>query len=258
MSVLDRFRLDGKRALVTGASRGLGREMALALASAGADIVLVARPSADLDSTAEDIRAEGRAVTVLPGDAGVPETAATICEAALTEAGAIDILINNVGGRRENITLQDTSLDTWRTLVDLNLTAAVACTKVIGAAMIERGTGGRIINVASTEGLGATAGVSAYTASKHGVIGLTRALAVELGSRGITVNCICPGPIRTGMTAVIPEEAKKKFARRRVPLRRYGDPEEVAHGTLHLALPASSYINGAVLPVDGGLLVQNT
>ena len=99
---------------------------------------------------------------------------------------------------------------------------------------------------------------SPYTASKHGVVGLTRALAVELGSQGVTVNCVCPGPIRTGMTAPIPDDAKRKFARRRVPLRRYGEPEEVAHATLSLVLPASSFINGAVLVVDGGLLVQNT
>ena len=114
------------------------------------------------------------------------------------------------------------------------------------------------MNIASTEGLGATAFASPYTASKHGVIGLTRALAVELGSQGVTVNCVCPGPIHTGMTAMIPDEAKTKFARRRVPLRRYGEPEEVAHGILSLVLPASSYINGAVLVVDGGLTIQNT
>jgi 3-oxoacyl-[acyl-carrier protein] reductase len=117
---------------------------------------------------------------------------------------------------------------------------------------------GRIVNVASTEALGATAALSPYTASKHGVVGLTRALAVELGASGVTVNCICPGPIHTGMTALIPDEAKRKFARRRVPLRRYGDPEEVAHMTLSLALPAASFVNGAVLVVDGGLTVQNT
>ncbi len=103
----------------------------------------------------------------------------------------------------------------------------------------------------------ATAMGSAYTVSKHGVIGLTRSLAVELGGRGITVNCVCPGPIRTGMTSAIPDEAKQKFARRRVPLLRYGEPEEVAHGTLSLALPAASYINGAVLMVDGGMTIRN-
>ena len=117
---------------------------------------------------------------------------------------------------------------------------------------------GRVVNIASTEGLGATAYMTPYTASKHGVIGLTRSLAVELGRHGITVNAICPGPIETGMTAPIPPADKEKFARRRVPLRRYGQPEEVAHATLSLALPASSYINGAVLVVDGGMLAQNT
>src|SRR5690606_7997582 len=123
---------------------------------------------------------------------------------------------------------------------------------------LRREGAGRIVNVASTEGLGATAYISPYTASKHGVIGLTRALAVELGRTGVTVNCICPGPIRTGMTAGIPDDAKEKFARRRVPMRRYGDPEEVAHMTLSLVLPAASYVTGAVLAVDGGLTVQNT
>ena len=109
-----------------------------------------------------------------------------------------------------------------------------------------------------SEGLGATAQISPYTASKHGVIGLTRDLAVELGARGITVNCSCPGPIHTGLTASIGDADKTKFARRRVPLRRYGDPEEVAHGTLSLVLPAASHINGAVLVVDGGMTAQNT
>jgi 3-oxoacyl-[acyl-carrier protein] reductase len=117
---------------------------------------------------------------------------------------------------------------------------------------------GRIVNIASTEGVGATALCTPYTASKHGVIGLTRGLAVELGSRGITVNCICPGPIRTGMTAAIPDDDKRKFARRRVPLRRYGEPEEVAQMTLSLVLPAASFLNGAVVVVDGGMTAQNT
>ena len=117
---------------------------------------------------------------------------------------------------------------------------------------------GRVVNIASTEGLGATAYMSPYTASKHGVIGLTRALAVELAPRGVTVNAVCPGPIRTGMTAGIPEEDKQKFARRRVPMRRYGEPIEVAQMVLSLVLPAASYITGAVVPVDGGLTMQNT
>ena len=115
----------------------------------------------------------------------------------------------------------------------------------------------RIVNIASTEGIGASRFNSPYVAAKHGVIGLTRALAVELGAQGVTVNAVCPGPIRTGMTAAIPEEAKERFARRKVPLRRYGEPEEVAHAIVSLALPASSFVNGAVLVVDGGMTAKN-
>jgi 3-oxoacyl-[acyl-carrier protein] reductase len=123
---------------------------------------------------------------------------------------------------------------------------------------LKKSDAGRIINIASTEGLGATLGTGPYTVVKHGVVGLTRSLAMELGRHGITVNCICPGPILTGMTSAIPEEAREKFARRRVPLRRYAIPEEVAHMTLNLALPSASFVTGAVIPVDGGLTVQNT
>ena len=115
----------------------------------------------------------------------------------------------------------------------------------------------RIVNIASTEALGATGMMGTYTVAKHAVVGLTRAMAVELGGDGITVNCICPGPIHTGITAVIPDEEKKLFARRRTALLRYGEPEEVAHAILNLVLPASGYITGATLLVDGGLTIRN-
>ena len=114
------------------------------------------------------------------------------------------------------------------------------------------------MNTASIAGLVGAPANPAYTASKHGVIGLTRALAVELGRRGVTVNCVCPGPIHTGMTALIPDDDKARFARRRVPIGRYGSPEEVAHATLSLVLPAASFVNAAVVVVDGGLTAQNT
>ena len=117
---------------------------------------------------------------------------------------------------------------------------------------------GRVVNIASTEAIVTTAGMVAYTATKAGVVGLTKSFAVELGRQGITVNCICPGPIRTGMTASISEEDKETYARRRVPLRRYGDPEEVAQITLSLCLPAASFLNGAIIPVDGGMSIRHT
>ena len=153
---------------------------------------------------------------------------------------------------------QDGYDDVWAATLAVNLTAY---TRTIRAALedLRRDGAGRIVNVASTEGLGATARISPYTASKHGVVGPhPRRWPWSSGPTGVTVNCICPGPIRTGMTELIPEEAKVKFARRRVPMRRYGDPEEVAQITLSLVLPAASFITGAVIPVDGGLTVQNT
>jgi 3-oxoacyl-[acyl-carrier protein] reductase len=122
---------------------------------------------------------------------------------------------------------------------------------------LRKATGARIVNIASTEGLGATRFISPYTAAKTGVIGLTRSLAVELGPEGITVNCICPGPINTGMTQRIAPEQKAEFARRRTALRRYAEPEEVAHMTLSLCLPSAGYTTGVALPVDGGLTIRN-
>jgi 3-oxoacyl-[acyl-carrier protein] reductase len=116
---------------------------------------------------------------------------------------------------------------------------------------------GRVVNIASSEAIVATAGLAAYTASKHGVIGLTKSFAVELGRTGVNVNCVCPGPIRTGMTEDISDQDKETYAKRRVPLRRYGEPEEVAHGILSLVLPAASYINAAVLVVDGGMTIRH-
>jgi 3-oxoacyl-[acyl-carrier protein] reductase len=170
--------------------------------------------------------------------------------------GGLDILINNAGISRPGpVEGPDFEVE-WDRTFAVNLTAHA---RLIRAALphLTKHKTGRVVNIASTEGMGAQPLVSAYTASKHGVVGLTRAMAVELGKRGVTFNCICPGPIQTGMTAPIPDDAKAKFARRRVPLKRYGDPEEVAHATLNFVLPASSYINGAVLMVDGGMSIQN-
>jgi 3-oxoacyl-[acyl-carrier protein] reductase len=144
----------------------------------------------------------------------------------------------------------------WSAIIDVNLTAYATFVRAALADLV-RNNDGRIVNVASTEALGATAGQLVYTVTKHGVVGLTRSLAVELGPTGVTVNCICPGPIHTGFTAEIPPASKEIFARRRTALRRYGDPEEVAHMTLSLLLPASSYVTGAVIPVDGGLVSRN-
>ena len=147
--------------------------------------------------------------------------------------------------------------DGWARTLDVNLTAHARLIRLALPYLTASGAG-RVVNIASTEAIVTSAGMVAYAATKAGVIGLTKSFAVELGRHGVTVNCICPGPITTGMTAAIPNDAKATYARRRVPLGRYGDPEEVAHMTLNLCLPASSFVNGAVIAVDGGMSIRHT
>jgi NAD(P)-dependent dehydrogenase (short-subunit alcohol dehydrogenase family) len=147
MGVLDRFRLDGKRLFITGGSRGLGREIALGLAEAGADVVLVGRDEAALAETATDVRARGRQAVTIQADVGRPAEAERACRTALEECGSVDILINNVGGRRVDIPTQEMPVETWQAIMDLNLTSTFVCTKVLGGAMVARGRGGRIRRV---------------------------------------------------------------------------------------------------------------
>ena len=246
----------GRVAVVTGAASGMGRATAALFAAEGARVAVVDRTEDSAAAVVAELEAAGGVAVAVGADLGEPGAAAAAVEAARSALGPIDILVNNAGISLP-AAIDDAGYgEAWEATMAVNLTA---CTATIRAALpdLRRDGAGRIVNVASTEGLGATAYLSPYTASKHGVIGLTRALAVELGPTGVTVNCICPGPIHTGMTAAIPDEAKRKFARRRVPMRRYGDPEEVAHITLSVVLPAASFLTGAVIPVDGGLTVQN-
>ena len=247
----------GKVAIVTGAASGMGRATAHLFADEGARLALVDRTAEPLARVAREIEAAGGEAEAFTADLADGDAIPPLVEQIAARFGGIDILVNNAGvSVAAPIELEHWE-ETWATTLAVNLTAHVrlvrACLRYLKAS-----GGGRVVNIASTEGLGATAYMSPYTASKHGVIGLTRSLAVELGALGVTVNCVCPGPIHTGMTAPIPEDAKRKFARRRVPLRRYGEPEEVAHATLGLVLPAASFINGAVLVVDGGMTSQNT
>jgi 3-oxoacyl-[acyl-carrier protein] reductase len=249
--------IGGRVALVTGAASGMGRATALLFASEAARVAIVDVDADGLDETLTAIADKGGTASAFVCDLADGAATRTTVADARAALGPIDILVNNAG---VSIPTDIEGADyerAWDTTIAVNLTAY---TRTIRAAVgdLARNADGRIVNVASTEGLGATAFISPYTASKHGVIGLTRGLAVELAPRGVTVNAVCPGPIRTGMTAGIPEEAKQKFARRRVPMRRYGEPEEVAHMILSLVLPAASFVTGAVIPVDGGLTVQNT
>ena len=243
----------GKRALVTGAASGIGRATAALFAAEGARVAAVDVDEAGLRSLEDEVRAAGgelRAWTMnVADDASVRRV---VAEVAAT-LGSIDILVNCAGVSHPSVFGDE---EAWERTLEVNLTGMM---RVIRAALpqLEKCGEGRIVNIASTEALGATPLLSAYTAAKHGVIGLTRSLAVEVATRGITANAVCPGPIRTGMTAPIAEADKEKFARRKVPLKRYGHPEELAHAILGMVLPAMSYVTGATLVVDGGMTALN-
>ncbi|MEQ1840371.1 MAG: SDR family NAD(P)-dependent oxidoreductase [Verrucomicrobiales bacterium] len=256
MSVLDRFRLSGKRLFITGGSRGLGREMALALAEAGADVVLTGRDAASLESTAAEIRLLGREAATIIADMGKPEECEGACHRALDQHGPIDILINNVGGRLLNVPLEDQSLEDWQRIIDLNLTSNFLCTRLIGGEMVRRGTGGRIINVASISGLIANRGIGgrSYETAKAAVIHLTKTAAADWAPHGVTVNAICPGGFFT--------EPNQRWARENpeviesflsaIPMGKFGEPEDLGPLAVYLASDASRYMTGATLVIDGG------
>ena len=245
----------GKVAIVTGAASGMGRATAHLLADEGAKVAVA--DVTDPAAVVAEIKGAGGEAEGWVLDVADPAAIGTVVAAVVARFGGLDILVNNAGISIHTPLSGDGWADAWQRTLAVNLSGEAHMIRACLPHLQATGAG-RIVNIASTEGLGATAEISPYTAAKHGVIGLTRSLAVELGRTGVTVNCVCPGPIRTGMTARIPDDAKDRFARRRVPLRRYGDPEEVAQMTVSLCLPAASYCNGAVLVVDGGMIAQNT
>jgi len=247
----------GKTVLVTGAASGMGRATAHLFADEGANVAVTDLGDEGVQAVVDEVTGAGGSAKGWVLDVTDRDAVQRVVDEIVAAFGSLDILVNNAGTVVPGPVDGPSYVDDFQRTLDVDLIAHVL---TIRAALphLKRSGEGRIVNIASTEGSGATKYNSAYVAAKHGVIGLTRALAMELGEFGITVNCVQPGPIRTGMTAGIPEEAKTKFARRRVPLRRYGEPEEVAQMTLSLCLPAMSYVTGVNIPVDGGLLIQNT
>ena len=246
----------GSVVLVTGAASGMGKATAEVFAAEGAHVAAIDISEAALNDVVAGIKASGGTAEAWVLDIGDPEAILRVTKAVAERFGGIDILINNAGiGGFSAIDGQNYEAIWERTFAIL----ITAQQRMIRAALpwLRKSAAPRIVNIASTEALGATSRDSPYAAAKSAVPGLTRALAVELGPEGITVNCICPGPILTGMTEAIPDADKQLFAKRRTALRRYGRPEEVAHITLSLCLPAASFITGATIPVDGGLMARN-
>jgi len=239
-------------AVITGAGRGIGRAIALKFATAGADIVCVSRSAENAEKVAVEVRALGRKAWAHAVDVADASAVAAAAEKILAEAGKVDILVNNAGVTRDGLIMRMSEAD-WETVLNTNLKGAFLFTQALSRAFLKQRSG-RIINISSVIGLIGNAGQCNYAASKAGLLGLTKAVAREFASRGVTVNALAPGFIETDMTAALSPEMKTELLQR-IPLRMLGRPEDVAEGALFLAGPGARYVTGQVLAIDGGMVM---
>lgn len=257
--------LAGKRVIVTGAASGMGRATAYLFADEGARVVVADMNADGVHRVVDEIReVHGEASAAgISVDITEDESRRALLRLCVDKFEGLDILVNNAGVSMFSSMLGDHMDDqqfmlAWTRTLEVNLSSYAHMIRLCVPELRKCPTGGRVVNIASTEGLVSTPGLAAYTASKHAVIGLTKACATEFGRLNVTVNTVCPGPVRTGMTEIIPEESKVKYARRKVPVGRYGEPEEVAHVTVSTCLPACTFLNGATIVVDGGMSISHT
>ena len=249
------MRLDGKVAIVTGASRGIGREIAIQLAAQGALLVInyTSNDTAARETLAT-VEAVGGEGIIVQADVKNMAQCENLVKTALEKYNKVDILVNNAGITRDNLAVR-MKAEEWREVLDTNLTGAFNCTKAVLRPLLKRKSGGRIINIASVVGLTGSFGQTNYAAAKAGLVGMTKALARELAGRQITVNAVAPGFIETDMTAVLAPDLKENI-RRQVPLGRMGTTKDVAHMVIFLASEQAAYITGQVIAVDGGLTMH--
>ena len=246
--------LSGKCAVVTGGSRGIGRAIALRLAEQGANVAFSFKGNAEAaHATQADIAALGRQAVAIQADVSQPESADALIREALEFLGRVDILVNNAGITRDDLIMR-MSIDAWREVIDTNLSGAFYATKAVTRPML-RARSGRIINITSVSGQAGQMGQANYSSAKAGLIGLTKATARELASRGITVNAVAPGFVVTELTQDLPQELKEELIRR-TPLGRFGETTEIASAVAFLASDEAAFITGQVLAVDGGLVMM--
>ncbi len=247
------MQLKGKTAVVTGSGRGLGKAIALKLAQMGANIVLNDIVSSDaVDATAEEFKAAGFNVAVTKGDVRNTEDVKEMVKTAVDKFGSLDILVNNAGITKDK-PMALMSEEDWDAVLDINLKGAFICTKAAAKVMIKQRSG-KIVNIASVAGRYGNPGQANYSASKAGLIGLTKTTAKEFAPRGITCNAVAPGLIQSKMTDVLPEDVKKNYLNN-IPLGRFGTPEDVANVVAFLSSDDSNYVTGQVIDIDGGLVM---